>query len=242
MLAEVALALGHSTVSPAAYIVVADVAQQRLDPAGAEDRVVDVVLVGRRQAAVAAVAGLLVGVVEDDELQLGAGEGDAARARRRRVDLGPQDLPRATGATGRAVEPGEVALDHRRCRAAAAASRSVSRSSDELHVAVALLPRARSRSRRRCSCRRRRRAGSCSPRCRARAPSSRKYWACSRLPCSRPCMSVKATTTVSICPESTLSVSAWRDRGSWVLASRCVLSLAVPVAPGLIQNPSPHDQ
>ena len=35
-----------------------------------------------------------------------------------------------------------------------------------------------------------------------RAPSSRKNGACSRLPCSRPCMSVKATTTVSIAPAS----------------------------------------
>ena len=61
---------------PGGVHVVADVAQQRLDPGGAEDRVVDVVLVGRRQVAVVAVARLLVGVVEDDELQLGAGQRD----------------------------------------------------------------------------------------------------------------------------------------------------------------------
>ena len=53
VLAEVALALGGLDVSPAPSIVVADAAQQRLDPGGAEDRVVDVVLVGRRQVAVA---------------------------------------------------------------------------------------------------------------------------------------------------------------------------------------------
>ena len=53
---------------------VADVPEQRLDPGGAQDRVVDVVLVARGQVAVGGVPGLFVGVVEDDELQLGARE------------------------------------------------------------------------------------------------------------------------------------------------------------------------
>ena len=65
VLAEVALALGALDVEPGGVHVVADVAQQRLDAGGAEDRVVDVVLVGGRQVAVALAVGLLVGVVEE---------------------------------------------------------------------------------------------------------------------------------------------------------------------------------
>ena len=57
VLAEVALALGALDVQPGGVHVVADVAQQRLDPGGAEDRVVDVVLVDRRQVALARVRG-----------------------------------------------------------------------------------------------------------------------------------------------------------------------------------------
>src|SRR6187551_3776208 len=34
-----------------------------------------------------------------------------------------------------------------------------------------------------------------------------KYWPCSRLPCRRPCMSVKATMTVSTSPASTAARS-----------------------------------
>ena len=74
VLTEVALALRRFHGQPGRVHGVADVAQQRLDPGGAQDRVVDVVLIRRGQALVAGVPGLLVGVVEDDELQLGAGE------------------------------------------------------------------------------------------------------------------------------------------------------------------------
>ena len=53
VLAEVALALGRLDVQPGAGHLVADPAQQRLDPRGAQHRVVDVVLVGRGEVAVA---------------------------------------------------------------------------------------------------------------------------------------------------------------------------------------------
>ena len=85
--------LADSTYSPAPAMRVADPAQQRLDPGGAEHRVVDVVLVGRGQVAVAACQPL-VGVVEDDELQLGADERrhaarrPAARSAARRICRG----------------------------------------------------------------------------------------------------------------------------------------------------------
>ena len=70
----------------------------------------------------------------------------------------------------------------------------------ELHVAVALLPRGDRVAVDGVHVDVDARAGSCSPRCRGRAPRRRSTAPCSRLPCSRPCMSVNATTTVSISP------------------------------------------
>lgn len=78
VLSGVALALGRLDGESRARHLVADAAQQRFDAAGAEDGVVDVVLVDRRQVAVAAVPGLFVGVLEDDELELGADVGRVA--------------------------------------------------------------------------------------------------------------------------------------------------------------------
>ena len=72
MLAVVALALGALDDRAGGIHLVADLAQQRLDPVAAEDRVVDVVAVRRRRGPVARVPGLLVGLLEDDELELGA--------------------------------------------------------------------------------------------------------------------------------------------------------------------------
>jgi hypothetical protein len=71
VLAEVALALGGLDVQAGALHRVADVPQQRLDPGGAEERVVDVVLVGGLEVFVGLGPGGLEGVVEDDELELG---------------------------------------------------------------------------------------------------------------------------------------------------------------------------
>ena len=72
VLAEVALALGVLDPHPGAGHLVADAADQRLDPRGAQQRVVDVVEVGRVEVAVAGLPGVLVGVLEQHELQLGA--------------------------------------------------------------------------------------------------------------------------------------------------------------------------
>ena len=166
VLAEVALALRALDVHAGGVHVVADVAQQRLDPRGADQRVVDVVLVDRGQVAPAAVVRVLVGVVERDELELGAGERHHVH-RGDLLELGLQD--RARGLRHRCVvEPDQVALHQRGGGQVRQQAEGVP-VGDELHVAVALLPRGDRCSRRPCSCRRRRPAGSCSPRCRARA-------------------------------------------------------------------------
>ena len=86
LLAEVALALHALAVQPGAVHRQPDVAQQRLEPARGEQVVVDVVVGRRREIAIAAGPGIPIRVVEDDELELGAGVGgesavgEAARA------------------------------------------------------------------------------------------------------------------------------------------------------------------
>ncbi|CAM5665109.1 hypothetical protein SANTM175S_06326 [Streptomyces antimycoticus] len=106
VLAEVALPLGRLDGHPGGTHLIADAAQQGLDPAGAEDGVVDVVLVGGGHPAVAGVPRLLIAVPEDHELQLGAGvRGPAALGEP--VELTAQDLARG-GDHGAAVMPGEV--------------------------------------------------------------------------------------------------------------------------------------
>ena len=138
VLAEVALALGALDVETRGVHGVAQVAQQRLDPRGAEDGVVDVVLVDRRQVAPAPVVGLLVRRVEGDELELGAGQRDHP-ALGDPVQLGLEDRARRLGDRC-VVEPDQVALHQH-------AARQVGQQPDrvvvghELHVAVALLPR-----------------------------------------------------------------------------------------------------
>ncbi len=106
VLAEVALALRVLHSHAGAGHRVADAADQRLHARGAEDRVVDVVEVGRIEVAVALAPGLLVGVAEDDELELGA------RVRRPAAlgepgQLAAQDLARRGRHVG-AVVPLEV--------------------------------------------------------------------------------------------------------------------------------------
>ena len=137
MLAEVALALGALDVQPGVVHRVADRPQQRLDPAGAEDRVVDVVLVDRRQVAVRRVRGRLVRRVEGDELELGAGQRGPALLGAA-VELGLEDRPRRLEHGG-VVEPDQVALDHRgRRQVGEHPDRPLVE--DELHVAVPALP------------------------------------------------------------------------------------------------------
>ncbi len=106
VLAGVALALGGLDGEPGARHLVADAAQQGFDAAGAEDGVVDVVLVGRGEAAVTGVPGLLVGVLEDDELQLGA-DLRVPAVLREAFESVAQDLA-GRGDDRRAVVPGEV--------------------------------------------------------------------------------------------------------------------------------------
>jgi hypothetical protein len=106
VLAQVALALGRLHVQPGAGHRVADPPQQRLDPPGAQDRVVHVVLVARHQVAVLLGRGLLVGVPVHDELQLGPGQRHQPAFGQPR-DLRGQDLPRR-GHHRRAVQPGQV--------------------------------------------------------------------------------------------------------------------------------------
>ena len=137
VLAEVALALGALHVQPGVVHRVPDGAQERLGAGGPEDRVVDVVLVDRRQVAVRRVGGRLVGRVEGDELELGAGQ-RLPPLGRGLVELGAQDGARRLDHGG-VVEPDQVALHHRgRRQVGEHPDRPVVE--DELHVAVAALP------------------------------------------------------------------------------------------------------
>jgi hypothetical protein len=111
VLAGVALALGRLHVHAGAGHAVADVAQERLEPAGAEHRVVHVVLVAGPQVAVSLVPGLFVGVVEDDELQLGAAVGGEV-ALGEPVELAAQHLPGRRGDRA-ALDPLDVG-EHQR--------------------------------------------------------------------------------------------------------------------------------
>ncbi len=138
VLAEVALALGALDVEPGVEHVGADRAQQRLGPAGAEDRVVDVVLVDRREVVPAGVGGVLVAGVEGDELQLGAGEGLPA-VLGAAVELAAQDPARRLG-DGGVVGPLEVAL-HERSSGQVGEQPGGALVEHELHVAVPALPR-----------------------------------------------------------------------------------------------------
>lgn len=106
VLAGVALALGGLDGQPRGLHLVADAAQEGLDAPGPEHRVVDVVLIGRGEPLVARVPGLLVGVLEDDEFELGADLGGVAELGEA-VELAAQDLA-GRGHDRRAVVPGEV--------------------------------------------------------------------------------------------------------------------------------------
>ena len=138
MLAEVALALRALDVHAGGVRRVADVAEHRLDPRGAEDRVVDVVLVRGDQVAVVLVVRLLVRVLHEDELQLGAGDGDVAEVGGALHLLG-EDRPRRLY-DGLVVGPDQVALHHRGGREVRKDPEGVE-VEHELHVAVAAVPR-----------------------------------------------------------------------------------------------------
>ncbi len=166
VLAEVALALRVLDDHLGGLHLVADAADQRLDAGGPEQRIVDVVEVRRLEVAVGLLPRLLVAVLEDDELELGAREGlqpsvfEAAK-------LAAQDLPRRSDDLG-AVLPLDIGEQH---HGALVPRDGPQRVQVGLHheVAVAARPTKTSRSPRRCPYPRRRRAGSCIPRRRARA-------------------------------------------------------------------------
>ena len=106
VLAEVALALGVLHPQPGARHPVADPPEQRLDARGAEHRVVDVVEVRGPQVDPALRGGLVVGVAEDLELQLGRADGLHA-ALLEALELRAQDLARG-GDHRAAVRPLQV--------------------------------------------------------------------------------------------------------------------------------------
>ena len=109
VLAEVALALRVLDRHLGARHLVADPADQRLDPRRAEQRVVDVVEVRRLEVAVALVPGVLVRGLEDDELELRARVADEP-ALGEPVELAAQDLARRGDDVG-AVGPAQIGHD-----------------------------------------------------------------------------------------------------------------------------------
>ena len=106
MLTKVAFTFGRFDVQAGAGHLVADTPEKVLDSARPDDRVVDVVLVGRREVVIASSPRLFVGVLEDDELELGPDVGDQAPLGQAR-DLPTQDLAGRLF-YGRAVFPFEV--------------------------------------------------------------------------------------------------------------------------------------
>ena len=106
MLAEVALALRVLDRHPGRHHRVADPPDQRLDPGGAEHRVVDVVEIRRVEVRVSLLPRLLVGVAKDDELELGARHRPPA-ALAEPVELATKDLARGGDDVG-AVLPAQV--------------------------------------------------------------------------------------------------------------------------------------
>ena len=106
MLTEVALALRVLHVHPGRRHLVADPPQERLHAGPAEHRVVVVVEVGGLEIAIALVPRLLVGVLEDHELELSPGVRNEA-AFLEPSELAPQDLPRRRDDV-LAVRPGQV--------------------------------------------------------------------------------------------------------------------------------------
>ena len=138
VLAEVALALGVLHRQVRRRHLAPDAAEQRLEPRRPEDRVVDVVEVAGHHVAVGLVPRLLVGVAEDDELELGGGQ-RAPAALGEPVELGLEDLARR-GDDRRAVVPVQVGHAHRR---AGRPAHRPQRAEVGLHleVAVAGLPR-----------------------------------------------------------------------------------------------------
>ena len=114
LLPEVALALDALAVHARAVHAQPDIAQQRLHPGRRVHRVVDVVVGGRRQPAVAGRPRLAKAGVEHHELQLGTDVGHQALLGEP-VDLVVQDAARRRGDRA-AVGPGQVGHHQRGAR------------------------------------------------------------------------------------------------------------------------------
>ena len=112
VLAVVALALCRLDEHAGSGHLEADPAQQRLDPAGSEQRVVDVVQIRRREVPVGGGPRLFVGLLENDELELGADVGAEVEIRKP-LQLPSEHLPRA-GRDLRAVGGHDVGDAERR--------------------------------------------------------------------------------------------------------------------------------
>ena len=184
---------------------VADLADQALVVGRREDRVVEDVGHRRRQVAVVLGVRLGVALLQQVELELGADHRLEPRRPRPR-DLRREHLPRR-GDDRRAVLPGHVAEHERRSRQPRDPPQRVEVGL-QVEVAVAALPARHRRTRAAGPSPCRTRAGSCSPRARARASRRRRSAPPRACPSSRPCMSVKAQTTVSIVPASTSAASS----------------------------------
>ena len=149
---------------------------------------------------------LLERLAEEVELELAAHHRREAE-RARPLELGLEHLARR-GRDRRAVVPLHVA-EHERRRLEPRDPAERRHVGPDVEVAVALLPARDRVARAPGPSPSRARAGSCSPPPRARRPSPRgRTRRGARLPISRPCMSVNATTTVSIAPASTSARSS----------------------------------
>ena len=138
MLTEVALPLRRLDDHARGIHLVADVSQDVLDATAPEDRVVDVVAVRAGESLIATVPGFVIGVLEEDELELGPAESLVAHLVSRRQLL-LEDGSRRGGDLARAIEPGQVALDHRGVLLPRRPSQRAQVEVEE-HVAIATLP------------------------------------------------------------------------------------------------------
>ena len=138
VLAEVALALGVLDLQPGGPHLVSDPADQRFDARRAQQRVVDVVEVRRLEVAIGLAPRVLVGVPEDDELELGRGGGDEPTLGQP-SELASQDLT-WRGHDLRAVAPLQVGEHHHRALVPGDGAEGVEVGL-HLEIAVAALPR-----------------------------------------------------------------------------------------------------
>ena len=197
VLAVPGLALRELDRDPGGVHAAADRPEVLLVHRRGEDVVVEDVGDRRREVAEVLLVGLGVALLVEVELELGGEHRRVAHLAGALV-LGDQDLARRGDDRG-AVVVDDVAEDQRRAvepRDRAAASTCRARSRSRRSPSPSWPSRSPGTGPSPC----RARAGSCSPRSPCSITSSRKYSPTIRLPNSRPCMSVKAVTTVSIVP------------------------------------------